>query len=546
MSTGNKPTVQQAAKQGNPQAIAILLNRQLQPKGITAKISVKASCLQIMLEAATVPNQKGLVTALKKWIDTLAIDSIQGVQIYAKRTGEDIPAWNDSFEMVRQVEDPKILDSPTVATETSKNDSTVDSTVEESAVPELDSYQEAGSKLLQKRIEQSLTDQRITVNVETVDKILYIKLTPDKSSENLNYYLLWMQISNQLVPDTLKGFSQVIATVTFEGDSKSSWQKVSSIDVAGNLTITKLENKNSSKKEVKIPYKTIGVGVIGVALISSGVVLFNHFSSIRKIPSVVGISIDEAKNSLQKQDLKYETIEIEAGNLLPDQVISQNPLPSTNSTKGSIVKLTVSKLPKLPKLINISLKDAKKILTDLKLAPQVVEFKTTEDFESGRVMSQTPLPDTPIKEGEKVQLVIAKAPVYKIKGTFTLYDSDIEFYSDRLNNETLTVYNVLLLSEKLSKQQMRAINCYGKGGYKDISSGMTVKVQDGKQNILALGKTEVGYSDGTAFGCSLEFEVNDVPKSDFYVITVGNRGGINYSFDEMNKRDWKVYVSLGR
>ena len=43
MSTGNKPTVQQAAKQGNPQAIAILLNRQLQPKG-------------------TVLNQKGLVT----------------------------------------------------------------------------------------------------------------------------------------------------------------------------------------------------------------------------------------------------------------------------------------------------------------------------------------------------------------------------------------------------------------------------------------------------------------------------------------------------
>lgn len=91
-----------------------------------------------------------------------------------------------------------------------------------------------------------------------------------------------------------------------------------------------------------------------------------------------------------------------------------------------------------------------------------------------------------------------------------------------------------------------AINCYGKGGYKDISGGMTVKVQDGKQNILALGKTEVGHSDGTAIGCSFDFEVNDVPKSDFYVITVGNRGGINYSFDEINKRDWKVYISLGR
>lgn len=112
MSTSNKPTVQQAAKQGNPQAIAILLNRQLQPKGITAKVSVQASCLQIMLEATTVPNQKGLVTALKKWIDTLGIDSIQEVQIYAQQTGEDIPAWSDSFEVVRQLEEPKVYMFP--------------------------------------------------------------------------------------------------------------------------------------------------------------------------------------------------------------------------------------------------------------------------------------------------------------------------------------------------------------------------------------------------------------------------------------------------
>ena len=93
MSThNNKPTVQQAAKQGNPQAITILLNRQLQPKGITAKVSAKDSCLQIMLEAANVLNQKGLVAAIQKWIDGLGIDSIQRVQIYAKQTGEDIPA----------------------------------------------------------------------------------------------------------------------------------------------------------------------------------------------------------------------------------------------------------------------------------------------------------------------------------------------------------------------------------------------------------------------------------------------------------------------
>ena len=129
MSTDNKPTVQQAAKQGNPQAIAILLNRQLQPKGITAKVSVKDSCLRIMLEAANVPNQKALVTALQKWIDGLGFDSIQRVQIYAKQTGEDIPEWNDSFEVVRQLEEPKIANtviSPTIASETPKNDAKVE------------------------------------------------------------------------------------------------------------------------------------------------------------------------------------------------------------------------------------------------------------------------------------------------------------------------------------------------------------------------------------------------------------------------------------
>ena len=39
------------AKQGDPKAIATLLNHKLQSKGITTRASVKNSCLHIMLEA---------------------------------------------------------------------------------------------------------------------------------------------------------------------------------------------------------------------------------------------------------------------------------------------------------------------------------------------------------------------------------------------------------------------------------------------------------------------------------------------------------------
>lgn len=50
------------AKQGNPHAIAALMNRQLQPKGITAKATLKDGCLQIMLESTQVPDQQALVS----------------------------------------------------------------------------------------------------------------------------------------------------------------------------------------------------------------------------------------------------------------------------------------------------------------------------------------------------------------------------------------------------------------------------------------------------------------------------------------------------
>ena len=49
---GTQPNLLELAKQGNPKAIATLMNRQLQPKSITAKAALKEGCLQIMLESA--------------------------------------------------------------------------------------------------------------------------------------------------------------------------------------------------------------------------------------------------------------------------------------------------------------------------------------------------------------------------------------------------------------------------------------------------------------------------------------------------------------
>ncbi|MFB2933910.1 hypothetical protein ACE1B6_01400 [Aerosakkonemataceae cyanobacterium BLCC-F154] len=57
----SQPNPLELAKQGHPKAIESLINRQMQPKGITAKVALKNNCLHIMLEAAQDPLQKFLI-----------------------------------------------------------------------------------------------------------------------------------------------------------------------------------------------------------------------------------------------------------------------------------------------------------------------------------------------------------------------------------------------------------------------------------------------------------------------------------------------------
>ncbi|MFN6517406.1 MAG: DUF4429 domain-containing protein [Nostoc sp. CreGUA01] len=98
----NQPNILELAKQGDPQAIAFLMNRQLQPKGIIAKVALKDACLQVMLESAEVPNQQALVVFIRKGITGLGAASIERVKIYGRKIGEEFPDWSLEFELLVQ------------------------------------------------------------------------------------------------------------------------------------------------------------------------------------------------------------------------------------------------------------------------------------------------------------------------------------------------------------------------------------------------------------------------------------------------------------
>ena len=89
------------AKQGEPQAIATLINVTLEPKGVTATAAIEDDCLYVFLRSARVLNAKALVAFLQRGILRLEVPSIERVQVYGQRFEDDQPLWVETFAIHR-------------------------------------------------------------------------------------------------------------------------------------------------------------------------------------------------------------------------------------------------------------------------------------------------------------------------------------------------------------------------------------------------------------------------------------------------------------
>ncbi|MBD2413044.1 hypothetical protein FACHB389_02160 [Nostoc calcicola FACHB-389] len=94
-----QPNILELAKQGDVEAIASLMNRHLQPKGIAAKVAFKEACLEIILESAEIPNQETWVAFIRRGLTNLGAASVERVKIYGQHIGKNFPAWSQEFEL---------------------------------------------------------------------------------------------------------------------------------------------------------------------------------------------------------------------------------------------------------------------------------------------------------------------------------------------------------------------------------------------------------------------------------------------------------------
>lgn len=94
-----EPNTLKLAKQGNPKAIAAMINRSLRAKHIVAKVNRQDDCLQVLVESAQIPNQKAMVSFIRQGLTKLGVETIKTVQVYGRQKGQDSFAWNQSFEI---------------------------------------------------------------------------------------------------------------------------------------------------------------------------------------------------------------------------------------------------------------------------------------------------------------------------------------------------------------------------------------------------------------------------------------------------------------
>lgn len=197
------------------------------------------------------------------------------------------------------------------------------------------------------------------------------------------------------------------------------------------------------------------------------------------------------------------------------QAVSESSEPETTSSSKS----------KVSDVLGLKIEQAKQKLEEQGFKVKVIE-KVEEDIPVGQIIKQQPRSGTLFSQGKVVKLTVSKEPVYTIEGYLTLTDTD----------------RVKLLGR----------TCHGTADYDDISGSLPVTVKDQLGNIIATGSTSGGfYNSNSSFryqsvGCVFKFKVGAVPKANFYMIEVGNRDGhLNYSFEQMKQKKWKVSLVLG-
>lgn len=98
ISAGTEQKIIDLAKEGNPKAIASIINRYLKPTGVSTIAGWKGECLHIILESEEVPNQQSYAPFVEKKIIALKSNSLKNVKIHGRKSGNKSIVWTKAVQ----------------------------------------------------------------------------------------------------------------------------------------------------------------------------------------------------------------------------------------------------------------------------------------------------------------------------------------------------------------------------------------------------------------------------------------------------------------
>lgn len=155
-------------------------------------------------------------------------------------------------------------------------------------------------------------------------------------------------------------------------------------------------------------------GLLLLAILADKLImpLIIHSSSTVIVPNVAGMSLEEAKATIDERGLQVAGVR-EAYSDAVDRgiIVNQLPYPGAEVKEGRRIYLSVSKgkeILKMPALLGRTLRDARLSLMRLGLQLGDVTYEYSESAEKDKVMSQSIPVDYNVHYGETVNMVISK------------------------------------------------------------------------------------------------------------------------------------------
>jgi serine/threonine-protein kinase len=134
-------------------------------------------------------------------------------------------------------------------------------------------------------------------------------------------------------------------------------------------------------------------------------------NTLVKVPSVVGLTYEEAKKKLDDAGLEGLQGDIRYDPSKPiGTVLDQNPPGEQTVKDGRRIYLVISggeQLYDVPNVIGRTLREAKFILSQRNLQAQEVEFKPSVQYPAGIVLLQLEQPGSKVKKGTKIGVVVS-------------------------------------------------------------------------------------------------------------------------------------------